>query len=66
MDFYEKKRRAGLDLATWINTDERDSFEAFGRRMLAAYGFDKTNMLKMLNKNYKLTISDDGELVRLE
>lgn len=60
MDFYEKKRRAGMDLKAWIDTPARDKFSEFTRRTLETYGFDRDYMLKLLEKTYPgLTIKDD-------
>lgn len=60
MDFYERKRRAGLALARWIADDDRQSFSSFCRAMLGEYGFGSDSMRRMLEKEYPgLSIKDD-------
>lgn len=66
MDFYEKKRRAGLDLAAWIGNDKRGKFSALARQTLAAYGFGFGSLKKLLEENYPgFTVVDD-ELEKVE
>ena len=52
MDFYEKKRKAGIDLAAWIRNDNREPFNIFSRQTLETYGFDRETMLRILETNY--------------
>ena len=60
MDFYEKRRKAGIDLLAWINDEKRDKFSELSRRCLFAYGFDLGGMRRLLEKNFPgLTIKDD-------
>lgn len=66
MDFYERKRRASLDIKSWIISDQRQPFGDFARVILHNYGFDVTATKKILAKNYGLEVTDDGELKKVE
>lgn len=52
MDFYERKRRAGIDLAAWVENNDRDLFSLFCRRMLLKYGFSRPSMERLLEAVY--------------
>jgi len=66
MDYYERKRRASLDLKAWIIDDDRSDFAEFCRVMLNRYGFDISAVKKMLVKNYGLEVTEEGELRKAE
>lgn len=65
MDYYERKRRASLDIKTWLTEDNRQEFPDFCRLLLNRYGFDITAVKKMLIKNYGLEVTDEGELKKV-
>ncbi|RLC36017.1 hypothetical protein DRH27_05890 [Candidatus Falkowbacteria bacterium] len=60
MDYYEKKRRAGIDLMNWVNNKRRSPFSIFCLNTLKNYGFDNKSMLRLLENTYPdFTIVDD-------
>lgn len=66
MDYYEKKRRAGLAVSEWLRKDDREPFSDFARKQMDLYGFDSDAIKKILEKRYpKLTIIND-EVVKHE
>jgi hypothetical protein len=65
MDYYERKKRAGLDLQEWLNNAKRGKWSLFSRLMLVRYGFSPASMLRLLEAAFpEFTIEDDELAVK--
>lgn len=54
VDYYEKSRRAAIDLNGWVGNETRGLWSEFVRVITLRYGFSRLKMERMLKDNYPL------------